>query len=563
MKLSVLPPEKGKFIPGMIALSPDGSRLAFVAAGADGRSLLWVRSLDAVEARPLPGTENAYAPFWSPDGRFLGFFAEGKLKKIEASGGPPQVLHYSVAVTVGRGGTWNRDGVILFAPSPTGPLLRVRDVGGPTSPVTTLDDTRQENSHRWPVFLPDGRHFLYYARSRQKENRAIFVGSLDSKETRFLMSGTSNVLFAPGSAGASEGHLLFERDGWLVARKLDVERLRFEGDPIPIADKIHASDPFTAAMFTVSETGVLAYGKGSGTGPPRLNWVDRSGKRLGEIDSPGYILDINLSPDQKHAALDIVSFEIGGREIWQVELTRGGVPSRVSPGDKQEMAPVWSPDGARIAYSSNLMGGTTTSDLYERPLSGVGKEESLFHSTAAKFPVDWSADGRFLLFELRAPGEKVKLWVLPFSGDRKPFPLLHTAFSETLGAFSPDGHWVAYVSDESGRSEVYVQTFPVSTAKWRVSTNGGTQPRWRRDGKEIFYFAPDNRLMTVAVSAGASFEAGIPAALFEIGATPGTGLRHQYCVTSDGERFLVVRFPEAQETPPITVVLNWTADLKK
>ena len=261
VKLSVLPPEKGKFVPGMIALSPDGSRLAFIAAGADGRTLLWVRSLDAVEARPLPGTENAYAPFWSPDGRFLGFFAEGKLKKIEASGGPPQVLHYSVTVTVGRGGTWNRDGVILFAPSPAGPLLRIRDVGGPTSPVTTLDDTRQENSHRWPVFLPDGRHFLYYARSRQKENRAIFVGSLDSKETRFLMSGTSNVLFAPGFAGASEGHLLFERDGWLVARKLDVARLRFEGDPIPIADKIHASDPFTAAMFTVSETGVLAYRK--------------------------------------------------------------------------------------------------------------------------------------------------------------------------------------------------------------------------------------------------------------------------------------------------------------
>ncbi|HEY3124597.1 MAG TPA: protein kinase, partial [Thermoanaerobaculia bacterium] len=219
LKLSVLPPEKAAFVPGMIALSPDGSRLAFVAGGAEGKNLLWVRPLDSLEARPLPATEGAYAPFWSPDSRFLAFFAEGKLKKIEASGGPPQLL-YTLMSPVGRGGTWNREGVILFAPSPGGPLFRIPDAGGAASPVTKFDDTRQENSHRWPVFLPDGRHFLYFARSRQKENRAIFVGSLDSKETRFLMNGTSNVLFAPGSSGGSEGHLLFERDGLLVARKL-------------------------------------------------------------------------------------------------------------------------------------------------------------------------------------------------------------------------------------------------------------------------------------------------------------------------------------------------------
>ncbi len=559
VKLSILPPEKGAFIPGMIALSPDGGRLAFVATGADGKNLLWIRSLDALEARPLPGTEGAYAPFWSPDGHFLGFFAEGKLKKIEASGGPPQIL-CSLTAIVGRGGTWNREGIILFASSPSGPLFRIPDTGGAASPLTKLDDTRQENSHRWPVFLPDGRHFIYFARSWQKENRAIFVGSLDSKETKFLMNGTSNVLFAPGSSGGSEGYLLLERDGLLVARKLDVATLRFEGDPIPIAERIKASDPLTAAMFTVSETGVLAYGKGTSTGPPRLAWFDRSGQRLGSIDSPGYCLDINLSPDGKHVALDVVNFEVGGRELWQVELTRG-VASRLTLGEKMTWSPVWSPEGSRIAFASNSIGAAP--DLYEKPSSGVGKEEPLFHSDASKFPVDWSADGRFLLFESRDPGSKVKLWVLPFSGDRKPFPLLQTPFNEFLGAFSPDGNWIAYVSDESGRPEVYVQAFPISTSKWRVSTAGGTAPRWRRDGKEIFYVAPDSRLMAVAVTAGRSFEAGIPAALFELGATPGIGLRHQYSVTSDGERFLVIRTAEQRETPPITVVFNWMADLKK
>ncbi len=557
LKLSLLPPEKAAFAPGMIALSRDGSRLAFVAEGADGKSLLRIRPLDSVEARPLPGTEGAYGPFWSWDGRFLGFFAEGSLKKIEASGGPPQTL-YNIS-RAGRGGTWNRDGVIVFAPAPVGPLLRILDTGGAATPVTNLDEARQENSHRWPVFLPDGRHFLYYARSRQRENRATFVGSLDSKETRVLMNGKSNVLFAPDRPGGSS-YLLFEREGWLVARKLGFPSLRFESDPIPIAEGIQPSDPVTAAMFTVSETGVLAYGKGAGIGPPRLAWFDRSGKQLGSMDAPGHCTDISLSPDQKRVAVDVVDLEVGGSEIWQTDLTRG-VSSRLTIGDREAFGPVWSPDGERIVFSWFQAGSKL--GLYEKPASGAGKEEPVLQMKGEGLPLDWSADGRYLLFETRDAGEKPKLWILPLFGERKPLRLLGTPFSEDLGAFSPDGKWIAYVSDESGRREVYVQTFPISTAKWRISTNGGTQPRWRGDGKEIFYVAPDNRIMAVAVKASSSFEVGIPTALFQIGMEFGTGYRHQYAVTRDGERFLVIRAATTQEARPITVVLNWESELKK
>jgi Tol biopolymer transport system component len=489
----------------------------------------------------------------------LGFFAGGKLKRIEAAGGPPQTL-YSPFLLGGRGGTWNREGIILFAPSPISPLFRIPESGGQATVVTNLDETRHENSHRWPIFLPDGRHFLYFARSRQRENLAVFVGSLDSKEIKFLMNGNSNVLFAPATSGEPEGYLLFEREGWLVARRLSFPTLRFEGDPIPIAQGVRASDPFTAAMFTVSETGVLAYGNAAKVGPPQLAWFDRSGKQLGSMDSPGHCVDVRLSPDEKRVVLDIVNLEVGGREIWQADLARG-VSTRLTLGDKPEQNPAWSPDGDRIAFTTSPT--SSGADLYERPSSGAGNEQRLFHSDAGILLADWSRDGQFLLFEERAPGPREKLWALPMSGDRKPFPLLQTSFNESLGVFSPDGRSVAFVSDESGRPEVYVQTFPTPTAKWRVSTNGGIQPRWRRDGREIFYVAADHRLMAVGVKAGSSFEVGIPAVLFELGTSLSAGARHQYDVSADGQRFLVIRVVETQEGHPITVALNWEADLKK
>ena len=328
LKMSILPPEKAAFQPGMIAISPDGSRLTFAAASAEGKNLLWIRPLDALEAKPLAGTDGSYLPFWSPDSRLIAFFAEGKLKKIEASGGPPQSL---CDVRSGRGGTWSREGVIVFAPTPSGGLFRVSAAGGPVTPVTTLDSSRQENSHRWPVFLPDGRHFIYFARSRQKENRAIYVGSVDSKETRPLMSGNSNVLFAPSSAGASEGYLLFEREGFLMARRFDAAALRLEGDPLTVAERVRGSDPLTAGNFTVSQTGVLAYGKGTQIGYRQLVWLDRSGKQLGSIGAPGIYLDVNLSPDESRTAPQGVE-EL---EQWGAKLGATAPPEEVAAFARQ------------------------------------------------------------------------------------------------------------------------------------------------------------------------------------------------------------------------------------
>ncbi len=564
LKFSILPPEKAGFQPGTLALSPDGTRLAFVAAGPDGRNVLWIRPLDSFEGRPLPGTERAYSPFWSPDGRFLAFFAEGKLKKIEASGGPPQVI---CDTRVGRGGAWNREGVILFAPFPTGPLYRVAESGGDPSPVTKLDSTRQENSHRWPSFMPDGRHFLFSARSVQSENRAVYVGSLDSKVTRRLMGGGSNALFARASADDSGGSLLFERDGWLVARKFDPGKLAFAGEPVPLAPNVRGADSLRAGTFTASE-GVLAFGGGTGADLRQLVWTDREGKPQGAVGTPGFYLGFNLSPDDKRVALDLINAG-AEREIWLMELNRG-VASRMTPSSSVEIFPVWSPDGSRIAFGSSP--GLGRADIYQRSSTGVGVAEPLLESEQRKTPNDWSRDGKFLLYGVSGAlwsasrgFPKTELWALPLVGDRKPFAVVRMPFNVSEGSFSPDSRWIVYVSDESGRKEVFAQSFPTAVAKWRISTEGGTQPRWRRDGKEIFYLAPDGRLMAAAVTAGSALEVASLTPLFKSAAAgmDASVDAMQYAATSDGQRFLVSSPVQSLTLQPITVVLDWTADLKK
>ncbi len=550
LKLSVLPPEKASMggIVTAVVLSPDGRRLAFVAI-SEGQNRVWVRSLDSLSAQALAGTEGASNAglFWSPDSRFIGFSAGGKLKKIDASGGPPQTLCDMVAF---RGGTWSRDGVIVFAPGSSSNLYQVSAAGGEPLPVTTLDQSRFEIAHRWPYFLPDGRHFLYFVRSSQSENGGIFVGSLDSKETKRLLPITLNAAYAP------PGFLLFLQNGTLLAQPFDVKQLQLAGEPFPVAEHVHYNVGLGRGAFSVSENGVLAYYSGGAEINQPL-WFDRSGKQIGSVGKAGLYFSVWLSPDEKQAAVNSVD-QMAAQDIWLFDLLRG-VPSRFTTDPAGDSNPLWSPDGSRIVFSSNREG---IWNLYQKIASGGGNEEILLRSNDEKWPDDWSSDGKFIVYQSGNQKTKWDLWLLPMSGDRQPSLFLQTEFNEHQAQFSPDGKWVAYTSDESGASEVYVQTFPASGSKWRVSTSGGSQPKWRRDGRELFYIAADRDLMAVDIKLRPTFAAGVPKSLFRTRVLSLTEFRNHYAVTADGQRFLINSGLE-DTTRPISVVVNWTANLKR
>jgi len=551
INLSVLPPEKATMTGAVptLALSPDGRRLAFVAF-FEGRDLLWVRSLDSLSAQALPGTEGvsgAASPFWSPDGRFIGFFAGGKLKKIDASGAPPQTL---CDVVRPSGGTWSRDGVIVFAEAAPGPLYRISAAGGESSPVTALDQSRPGTSRRWPYFLPDGRHFLYLERSQQVESSGIFVGSLDAKETKLLLASPLNAAYAP------PGYLLFLRTETLMAQRFDADELQLTGEPFPVAEHVAYSLVFGRGAFSVSENGVLAYRTGSGQIDQPL-WFDRGGKKIESLGAAGAYFTLALSPDEKRVTVDRTDNE-KGNDIWLFDSH--GLPSRFTTDPAGDSNPLWSPDGSRIVFASSREG---VWNLYQKIASGVGNEELLLKSSERKVPVDWSSDGRFILYETVNPKTKRNLWVLPMSGNQQPSPFLQTEFDEQQGQFSPDGKWIVYTSDESGAPEVYAQTFPASGGRWRVSTGGGCQPRWRHDGKELFYIAADRKLMAVDVTLGATFEASAPKTLFDTRVLNLTDSRTQYAVTADGQRFLILSMIEETSATPISIVVNWTAGLKR
>ncbi|MBI3666800.1 MAG: serine/threonine-protein kinase, partial [Acidobacteria bacterium] len=548
VKLTLLPPEKTSF--NEIAVSPDGRRLAFTATDAFGKTQLWVRPLDSLSAQPLPGTEGASYPFWSPDSRFLGFFAAGKLKKIEASGGPPQTL---CNAPVPRGGAWGSDGVIVFAPSFT-PLFRVSAAGGEPQPVTSLDASRSEVAHRWPQFLPDGKHFLFLAFG-SPENTGIYLASLDSKDRTRLLGENSSAAYA-------SGYLLFLRERTLLAQPFDAARLQMIGEAVPVDEPVQI-DSLLRARFSVSRSGVLVYDSIVG-GSRRLLWFDRAGKQLSSVGDPGDYLNLNLSPDDQRVAANRRDSQTGTVDIWLFELSRG-VTSRFTFGPGIAGGPVWSPDGSRIAFSSTRDGPW---NLYEK-LSNGGSDEPLLKSSNNKFAMGWSPDGRFLLYALYAeqdPKTNSDLWILPLEGGGKPFPFLRSAFNESQGQFSPDGRWIAYTSNESGKSEIYVRPFSGAEAgagaKAQISSNGGTGPRWRRDGKELFYVAPDNKLMAVVVKAGAgAFQAGgVPQPLFK---TRAADFNFLYAVAADGRRFLVISQAEQAASAPATVVLNWNAGLRR
>jgi Tol biopolymer transport system component/predicted Ser/Thr protein kinase len=532
------------------ALSPDGRLLVLVAAAPGVRSMLWLRSIDAVAPRPVAGTEGALYPFWSPDGSSIGFFAEGKLKKIQVAGGRSQVVSQAVASPFG--GAWGPDNTILFAPG--GGLSRVPAAGGPITQMTTLDPSRGEGSHRWPQFLPDGHHFLYSSRGELREQRGVYAGSLDGKPKKFLIRSNWNAVFAP------PGYLLYLDGDTLMGQAFDAARLEINGQPFGIAEGVGGTANGLEAA-SVSHTGALAYA-GAMLHMGRLTWFDRSGKILDTVGPEGDYTDFRLSPDEKRLAVSLVDIKVSTPDIWLADLARGGSLTRFTSDPMLDASAIWSPDGTRIAFRTNRKGGI---QLYQKSAGGGGNEEPLFSVTGINLvPTDWSPDGRHILYSIAISPSGFDLWLLPLTGDQKPVRFLDSPFDEMHGNFSPGGRFVAYSSNESGNFEVYVQTFPRSDRKWKISTNGGYEPRWRGDGRELYYLSENRQLMAVPVSTAPVFEAGAPKALFQTRVREGVNpLRTNYVPARDGQRFLVNT--QSGDTGPaaITVVLNWTAALKK
>jgi eukaryotic-like serine/threonine-protein kinase len=531
-------------------ISPDGRQLVFNVVSADGATQLWIRPIDSLAARPIPGTEAAGQAFWSPDSRFIGFFAAGKLKKVDVSGGAVETL---ASAERGRGGTWNQDGVILFTPVEGGGLARMSATGGETTPVPIADTSRNPNGYFWPHFLPDGKHFLYLARSSKSENSGIYVASLDSPDSKLLVQSSAGALYAP------PGYLLFLKANALMAQPFDADKLQLSGEPHQVAEEVGYNPANGRAFFSVSDNGVLVY-RSNILRNSQLTWFDRTGKQLGTVGSPGLMLTPSLSPDEKQVA--ILSIDVAlVSDIWLVDLSRQS-RSRFTFDPAMDTNAVWSPDGSRIVFSSNRSGPF---DLYWKPANGSGNEELLLKSDHAKFATDWSPDGRFILYGESSPTTSGDVWALPLFGDQKPIPIVQSNFGEGQAKFSPDGRWVMYVSNETGTPQVYVQSFPATGGKVMVSINGGFQPRWRPDGKELVYFGSDNKLMAVSVKTnGNHFEVGNPTPLFPLNlAVTGPIGGSAVNVTRDGRRFLINVLVEENSSSPAIVVQNWTASLKK
>jgi len=538
-----------------IALSPDGHQLLFLATSADGSRRIWIRRLDENTSHPLAGTEGGTRPFWSPDGRSVAFFADGKLKRVDIAGGPVLTVCDSFGFTAG-GGTWNASGTIVFStsvtPSVRGILYRVAASGGTptalTSPAPNVLDSRDSA----PFFLPDGRHFLYTSLGAGT-TPAVFIGALDQPGKTPLLDDVTNVQYA-------NGRLLYMRGNTLVAQPFDPDRRIITGEVAPIAEDVMV-DPFSRlGMYSTSANGVLAYESTAAIPRSQLTWFDRRGVRTGVLGEPGDYNTVNLSPDGKTALIARRDLT-GNLDVWSVELSRSA-QTRITFDSADETQGVWAPDSTRIAFDSTRTGALS---LFEKSTTGDGKED--FHPTGElrTYPTSWSGDGAFLVGNTPQGGSKTgnDIWIIPMTGAGKPYFFIQTSFNETRAQFSPDQRWIAYQSNESGRFEVYVARFPGAGGRVQVSANGGDSPRWRRDGKELFYVSADSKMMAVDVNgSGPAFSVGSPSPLF------GVRIRDQflgipYDVSADGQRFLVNTFLDQTTPPSISLVLNWPRLIKK
>jgi len=536
-----------------VALSPDGRTLAMVAySDQANKYVLWTHEVGSLGQTAVPGTEGATHPFWSSDGRSIGFFANGKLKKADLSGGLVLVL---ADAPNGRGGAWNADGTILFSPNVFNGIFRLSASGGEPVEITKLDSSRSESSHRWPVFLPDGRHFLFLADnfSGQFEKNAIFLGSLDSPERRLIVGASSNAVYA------NPGFLFFMRDNALVAQRFDSRTLVLTGEPRTISNEVQYLPQTDLALFTVAGNGTLVAQTGKGAARSQLTWFDRNGKPLGKVGPPGVSANPSLSPDGRRMALD--QTEADGRRtgIWIHELANDAV-TRFTFDPSLNQAPVWSPDGKLVAFTTNR---NTFQRLYQKNADGSGSEEEIVDLPGARAGQqicwDWSRNGKYLLATKSA-----ELWYVSLP-DRQSRPLLQAKWIVRNAHFSPDGRWIAYSSNETGSWEVYVSPFPSPSSKWQVSRGGGEEPRWRRDGKELFFLSGEGKMMAVPVETGSNFEAGPPVTLFQTHTRQPISSMDlfSYDVTADGQKFLINTRVDEPNAAPLSIILNWASELEK
>ncbi len=524
-------------------LSPDGKLVLFTARTESGG--FFVHSLDTSETRHVPGPEVFGSAFWSPDSRFVAFYSGGVLKKIDLQGGPVTAI---CDAGLGFGGDWNQNDVILFGSNHG--VMRVSAAGGKPEPVTKVAGANGEIFHSWPSFLPDSDHFLFTVSASRADRRGAYIGSLNSGATRLIMRDATNVQYSP------LGYLVFNRANDLLAQPFDATHLRLSGEPFVIAQGIATLANFSWAAFSTAGS-TLAYRAGSGLSIVQLEWRDRKGNRIGTVGEPADYTNPALSPDGRTLAVSKRDPDTRTRDIWLFDLTRG-TNRRLTFDPADDTSAAFSPDGQRIMFTSSRKGHR---DIWQKDASGARDEELVLSSNAEKLLDDWTRDGRYLIFGNLAPGGTREEWALPLFGDRKPFAVISGPRTIQGAQVSADGKWIAYASDESGRQEIYVQNFPPTGGRWQISTDGGIEPMWNPNGKELFYLHI-NSLMAVDVKAGIDrFEPGAPHLLFE--APIGNLMRNAYAVAPDGKRFLINTRVETTDRLPMTVVLNWPAAAKR
>ncbi|MGA7928008.1 MAG: protein kinase [Candidatus Sulfotelmatobacter sp.] len=552
-----------------LAMSPDGQILALVAPSPEAHgNLLWVQGVGSIPAQALAGTEGASYPFWSPDSRSIGFFADSKLKRVPAQGGAVQVI---ADAPNGRGGTWSPDGVILFAPDAVGELYRVSAAGGELTQATW--GSPGTGNPRWPVFLPDGKHFLYswidFGQNRESDVNAIYVGTLGSDKKKRLVTSSSNAAYLPS------GYIVFLRGNTLMAQAFALDRLEVHGEAVALENGLRYLTTVARGIFSLSNDGKLVFQTGAASNASQLVWFDRQGKTVGVAGPPANYGNPRISPDGKKVAVDITDPDSFNSDIWLLDLVRG-LSSRFTFDPAQDEGPLWSPNGKQIIWFSDR-NGEKGKPLFEKAAGNSGRDQPIQGAddfavisgtgVAAAFlgTDDWSHDGQYILYSVSSQATGSDLWVLPLADGTKAQPFLQTRSAEVQGQFSPDGHWVAYCSNESGRWEVYVTPFPGPGGKFQISTGGGQQPRWRRDGKELFFLSPDRKLMVVPIQHEETFVAGSPQALFQTRAREPVSSEEffTYDVSADGQRFLINSDLPEKNPPPVDIVLNWTAELKK